>query len=124
MPNIPVFTSSHNGIQTGDTEQLTREIHFLSLGRERQEVMETNLSHQQPNAISCLFHINIIQQAIERNQELIQTYSACLIDLNQDERFIPTRNLYERLIEELREANRKMNQIKEDLSNSSSMQIN
>lgn len=107
-------------------EQLTLDIHRLSLNRneEGQEGLERNQNHQQPNAAVsfCLFHMSIIQKAIQRNDELIQTYYACFLDLSQDERFHPTRNLYQRLITELKDANCKMNRIHENLSNSVSMQ--
>jgi hypothetical protein len=103
-----------------DADQLNLNFHHLALNvyPEEHKAMETTLTSQPHDEISCLFHINILKETIRRNRGLIQTYQSCSEELHQDERFNPTRNLYQRLIEELREANRKMSRIEKELGNS------
>jgi hypothetical protein len=105
-----------------EVEASFQKLSVSSGPREREILAEMeSLKKQLELYLSCLFHQKILKEARERNAELMRTYQSCCDDLDDDERFEPTRKLYSKLIGELAQASKKMSGIEEDLMKKSSV---
>jgi hypothetical protein len=97
---------------------------FVSLSQREREFQEEEEYPKKELDLdrSCKFHQKILREARQRNTELMATYRSCFDDLDdEDERFEPTRRLYLKLIGELDQANKKMDDIELELMKKSSI---
>lgn len=96
---------------------LTSSLDNLNLNRQSMlEHQLTDVTRKLKLILSFNLHFNILEEAKQRNNELTATYRRCYDDLNKDERFGTTRQIYERLFLELEEANIKMTRIQSELT--------
>jgi hypothetical protein len=119
---IEVMPESVSPHSFPEVEASFQKLSVSSGPREREILAEMeSLKKQLELYLSCLFHQKILKEARERNAELMRTYQSCCDDLDDDERFEPTRKLYSKLIGELAQASKKMSGIEEDLMKKSSV---